>query len=316
MARRELSTRSAGVRRLLQEATELSQDDSTDYAAAPLESDLFTWHFTIRGPGGDFEGGIYHGKMVLPAEYPFKPPEVSTATIAWRVYMLTPSGRFETNKKICLSISSFHPESWQPSWGIRTALIALMAFFSSDPKGAVGSLDAPPQERRRLAKCAREFQCETCGFDASDPDAFPSLPAPAPAESSDDADAPVAAVAVADEPSVGALGATTTIFPTPRGGGMAPPPPPSPHAINHHLVHNHNDGGGGGPAPLPLAPQPQMQLPANPVGVQHRPPDLVGHQAAMEGVQHGGPGGGPLLVDRAILVVLLAILALIVKKIA
>jgi hypothetical protein len=26
--------------------------------------------------------------------------------------MLTPSGRFETNKKICLSISSFHPKNW------------------------------------------------------------------------------------------------------------------------------------------------------------------------------------------------------------
>ena len=37
--------------------------------------------------------------------------------------MLTPSGRFEVNKKICLSISSFHPETWQPSWGIRTALL-------------------------------------------------------------------------------------------------------------------------------------------------------------------------------------------------
>lgn len=27
-----------------------------------------------------------------------------------------PNGRFETNKKICLSISGHHPESWQPSW--------------------------------------------------------------------------------------------------------------------------------------------------------------------------------------------------------
>lgn len=61
--------------------------------------------------------------------------------------MLTPSGRFEVNKKICLSISSFHPETWQPSWGIRTALLAIMAFFETEPKGAVGSLDA----RRRSA---------------------------------------------------------------------------------------------------------------------------------------------------------------------
>jgi ubiquitin-protein ligase len=46
--------------------------------------------------------------------------------------MATPSGRFEVNKKICLSISSFHPETWQPSWGIRTALLALMAFFATE----------------------------------------------------------------------------------------------------------------------------------------------------------------------------------------
>lgn len=38
----------------------------------------------------------------------------------------------QTNKKICLSISSFHPETWQPSWGIRTALLALMAFFTTE----------------------------------------------------------------------------------------------------------------------------------------------------------------------------------------
>lgn len=38
----------------------------------------------------------------------------------------------QVNKKICLSISSFHPETWQPSWGIRTALVALMAFFNAE----------------------------------------------------------------------------------------------------------------------------------------------------------------------------------------
>ncbi|GAA6033894.1 hypothetical protein NBRC10512_001762 [Rhodotorula toruloides] len=168
-ARAGLSTRSAGVRRLLQEAKELEKDDCPDFAAAPLEDDLFSWHFTIRGPGGDYEGGVYHGKMILPSEYPFKPPEI---------YMLTPSGRFEVNKKICLSISSFHPETWQPSWGVRTALLALMAFFDTEPKGAVGSLDAPPAERQRLAKASRSYQCTTCGFDAGDSTAFASLRAP------------------------------------------------------------------------------------------------------------------------------------------
>ncbi|GAA5885309.1 hypothetical protein JCM3774_004567, partial [Rhodotorula dairenensis] len=109
----------------------------------------------------------------LPSEYPFKPPEV---------YMLTPSGRFEINKKICLSISSFHPETWQPSWGIRTALVALMAFFESEAKGAVGSLDAPPAERQRMARSSRHFKCATCGFDSTKSDSFASLPAPSSTE--------------------------------------------------------------------------------------------------------------------------------------
>ncbi|GAA5983420.1 hypothetical protein JCM5350_007644 [Sporobolomyces pararoseus] len=174
-ARAGLSKRSAGVRRLLQEATELSNDDSPDYNAAPLESDLFDWHFTIRGLSGtEFEGGIYHGRMILPSEYPFKPPEI---------YLLTPSGRFEVNRKICLSISNFHPETWQPSWGVRTALLALIAFFESDPKGAVGSLKAPPEERKRLANASQHFKCSTCGYDAADHESFSALPEPAPASS-------------------------------------------------------------------------------------------------------------------------------------
>ncbi|GAA5977002.1 hypothetical protein JCM11641_002223 [Rhodosporidiobolus odoratus] len=162
-----LSKRSAGVRRLLQEAAELASDPETSYNAAPLEDDLFSWHFTIKGPGGDFQGGQYHGKLTLPSEYPFKPPEV---------YLLTPSGRFEVNKKVCLSISSFHPETWQPSWGIRTAMLALTAFFETEPKGAVGSLDAPPAERRRLAHASKTWCCSACGYNAADPESHAGLP--------------------------------------------------------------------------------------------------------------------------------------------
>ena len=54
--------------------------------------------------------------------------------------MLSPNGRFETGVKICLSISSHHPEHWQPSWSVRTALTALTAFFPTPGNGAIGSL--------------------------------------------------------------------------------------------------------------------------------------------------------------------------------
>ena len=108
-----------------------------------LQDNIFEWYFAIRGAWEtDFEGGIYIGRILMPAEYPFKPPAF---------VMHTPSGRFETGTKICLSISSFHPESWQPSWSVRSALVALIAFMQTPGNGAVGSLDTTSNIRKQIA---------------------------------------------------------------------------------------------------------------------------------------------------------------------
>jgi ubiquitin-conjugating enzyme E2 J1 len=93
-------------------------------------------------------------RILLPPEYPFKPPHI---------LFLTPSGRFETNKKVCLSFSAFHPELWQPAWGIRLILEALIAFLPSPADGAIGALNWSPTERQRLAKKSRDFICPHCG---------------------------------------------------------------------------------------------------------------------------------------------------------
>ncbi|KAH7279430.1 hypothetical protein KP509_37G019500 [Ceratopteris richardii] len=108
-----------------------------------MQDNIFEWQFAIRGPpDSEFEGGIYHGRIQLPPEYPFKPPSFM---------LLTPNGRFETQTKICLSISQFHPEHWQPSWSVRTALVALIAFMPSKGNGAIGSLEFTKEERKALA---------------------------------------------------------------------------------------------------------------------------------------------------------------------
>ncbi|KAF8369835.1 hypothetical protein HHK36_032146 [Tetracentron sinense] len=112
------------------------------------QENIFEWQFAIRGPcDTEFEGGIYHGRIQLPAEYPFQPPAFM---------LLTPNGRFETQTKICLSISNHHPEHWQPSWSVRTALVALIAFMPTNPDGALGSLDYKKEERHALAIKSRE----------------------------------------------------------------------------------------------------------------------------------------------------------------
>lgn len=146
--------KSPAVKRLMKEAAEL-RDPTEHYHAQPLEDNLFEWHFSVRGPpDSDFDGGVYHGRIVLPPEYPMKPPSI---------ILLTPNGRFEVGKKICLSISGHHPETWQPSWSIRTALIAIIGFMPTKGEGAIGSLDYTPEERRALAKKSLDFCCEMCG---------------------------------------------------------------------------------------------------------------------------------------------------------
>jgi len=149
----QYNTRSPAVKRLMREAIEL-KDATSDYYAQPLSDNLFEWHFTVRGPSDtEFEGGIYHGRIILPTDYPMKPPHI---------IVLTPNGRFETGKKICLSISGYHPESWQPSWSIRTALLAIIGFMPTPGQGTIGSLDYPKSERVKLAKKSTSFVCREC----------------------------------------------------------------------------------------------------------------------------------------------------------
>jgi len=90
---------------------------------------------------------------VLPPAYPLRPP-------SFRFF--TPSGRFECNREICLSISGHHEETWQPAWGIRTALVALRTFMETDAKGQLGGLDSSDDVRRRLASESRSWKCPTC----------------------------------------------------------------------------------------------------------------------------------------------------------
>ncbi|KAL2819181.1 ubiquitin-conjugating enzyme/RWD-like protein [Aspergillus granulosus] len=149
---------SRSLRRLMKEASELSSSPSPHFTAAPVsDSNLYDWHFTIAGPPppSPYAGGIYHGRIVLPPTYPLRPPSFR---------FLTPSGRFEVNREICLSISGHHEETWQPAWGIRTALIAIRSFMDGDAKGQVGGLEGVSDAiKKEWAVASRNWCCEACG---------------------------------------------------------------------------------------------------------------------------------------------------------
>ncbi|GES60055.1 ubiquitin conjugating enzyme [Aspergillus terreus] len=146
---------SPGTRRLLKEAAELRASPSPHFTAHPVSDNLYDWHFTLAGPPppSPYAHGIYHGRIVLPPSYPLRPPSFR---------FLTPTGRFEVNREICLSISGHHEETWQPAWGIRTALLAIRSFMDGDARGQVGGLDVGDEVRREYARTSRAWRCEVC----------------------------------------------------------------------------------------------------------------------------------------------------------
>lgn len=89
-----------------------------------------------------YSTGLYHGRIKFPNNYPFAPPDI---------IFTTPSGRFDVGKKICLTVTGFHPESWQPAWSTRTILLALRHHMAIDD-GAVGSIRSDEATRARYAK--------------------------------------------------------------------------------------------------------------------------------------------------------------------
>ena len=102
-----------------------------NFIACPDEKDMFKWHFIVFGLGDrPYLGGFYMGLLTFPPDYPWKPPSIK---------LVTESGRFQTNARICLSISDYHPETWNPVWPVRSIVIGLISFFVTEDQ-TVGSV--------------------------------------------------------------------------------------------------------------------------------------------------------------------------------
>lgn len=96
------------------------------------------WHYILTGPPKTpYEHGQYWGTLLFPPDYPFAPPSIR---------MHTPSGRFQPSTRLCLSISDFHPKSFNPAWEVSTILIGLMSFMTSEEM-TTGSVSATEAER-------------------------------------------------------------------------------------------------------------------------------------------------------------------------
>jgi ubiquitin-conjugating enzyme E2 J2 len=117
--------------------------------AHPLEDNILEWHFVITGAEGTvYEGGQYHGVLTFPRTFPMAPPAVR---------MLTPSGRFATHTRICMSMSDYHAELWNPAWTVQAILVGLQSFFYEESPESIGGLRRGAAERRALARTSAAY---------------------------------------------------------------------------------------------------------------------------------------------------------------
>lgn len=141
--------------RLKQDYLRIRKDPVPYVTAAPLPSNILEWHYVVRGPEKTpYEGGLYHGKLIFPREFPFKPPSI---------YMITPNGRFKCNTRLCLSISDFHPDTWNPAWSVSTILTGLLSFMV-EQNPTLGSIETSDYTKRQLAVNSWEFNLKNQTF--------------------------------------------------------------------------------------------------------------------------------------------------------
>ncbi|CAO3633128.1 unnamed protein product [Cunninghamella echinulata] len=133
--------------------------------ARPVENNILEWHYVIRGPPDTpYHGGEYYGKLTFPTEYPYKPPAIR---------MSTPSGRFQPDTRLCLTMSDFHPSLWNPSWSVATILNGLLSFMTTD-ENTTGSIKTTDAEKKIYALRSHRANLKMAKFR----DVFPDLCTP------------------------------------------------------------------------------------------------------------------------------------------
>eukprot|EP00386_Alphamonas_edax_P007299 GDKI01024254.1.p1 GENE.GDKI01024254.1~~GDKI01024254.1.p1 ORF type:complete len:337 (-),score=94.66 GDKI01024254.1:10-945(-) len=155
----------------------------------PNMDNMLEWHYVLHNLPDDtpYHGGYYWGKLVFPSNYPFAPPSI---------YMLTESGRFTPNMRLCLSMSDYHPESWNPSWRAETILVGLLSFMT-DPKDpqTAGGVTATRERRVELARISLQSNAKAEMFKTL----FPELVEVSQKQTKDEASASVATKSPVDD---------------------------------------------------------------------------------------------------------------------
>ena len=137
------------AKRLKAEVLNLEKCREGYYQVIQDEQDPLLFYFLLKGDSDSvYNKGYYMGKIVLPSNYPTEPGDF---------YMLTPSGRFTINTKICLTNSAYHKDTWSPTWNISNMVIGMVSVFLSDSTSGISHIKESKQDRKLKAVNSVKF---------------------------------------------------------------------------------------------------------------------------------------------------------------
>lgn len=142
-------------KRLRQDFKLLHKEPDSYFEAYPREDNILEWDFLIKGPkDSHYTGGYYVGKIMHNPEYPLKPPDFM---------MRTPSGRFDIEKKICLTNSGYHSSDWSPMWTIHAILAGFLSIMLDDVDNGISHIKQSKEARVIMANNSIEFNKKYLG---------------------------------------------------------------------------------------------------------------------------------------------------------
>ena len=133
-------------KKILQELSCLHKHPLELIDIVPDDNNFLIWYFLIKCPiNTDYSGGFYIGKLIHNSDYPLKPPVF---------IMLTPTGRFITDTKICITQPY---NSLSSLWNIRSFLVGILSMMADDTCIGISHLVQPTHMRKLLAQNSTLF---------------------------------------------------------------------------------------------------------------------------------------------------------------
>ena len=97
-------------KRILKEINNIQKNPIENIIISISENSIYNIYFLMKFFDNPYSNLYLYGKLKLSEKYPYAASDF---------FCYTPSGRFETDKKICTNSSSYHQESFNATYNIR-----------------------------------------------------------------------------------------------------------------------------------------------------------------------------------------------------